>query len=98
MGAAWGPFGDYFFVGAGNDDKVYRYGFQNDSAWFVSSTSLAVDDQKTFISPTGLAVNSDGDKIFTVAYHPDRLPIECVYQFGDQETGISRTALHVRSR
>lgn len=67
MGAAWGPFGDYFFVGAGNDDKVYRYGFQNDSAWFVSSTSLAVDDQKTFISPTGLAVNSDGDKIFTVS-------------------------------
>lgn len=67
MGAAWGPFGDYFFVGAGNDDKVYRYGFHRDSAWFVSSISLAVDGQKTFTSPTGLTVNSEGDNIYTVS-------------------------------
>ncbi len=67
MGAAWGPFGDYFFVGAGNDDKIYRYGFQNDSGWFTSSIPLTNDEQKTFISPTGLTVNSEGDKIYAVS-------------------------------
>jgi YVTN family beta-propeller protein len=67
MGAAWGPFGDYFFVGAGNDDKVYRYGFHHDSAWFASSISLAIEDQKTLVSPTGVAVNSEGDKLYTVS-------------------------------
>ncbi|MFZ4622091.1 MAG: bifunctional YncE family protein/alkaline phosphatase family protein, partial [Bacteroidota bacterium] len=67
MGAVWGPFGDYFFVGAGNDDKVYRYGFQNDSGWFASSIQLTNDAQTTFISPTGLTIDSEGEKIYAVS-------------------------------
>jgi YVTN family beta-propeller protein len=67
MGAAWGPYGDYFFVTAGNDNKVYRYGFQNDSAWFLNSIKLAEEAPAAFVSPTGLAINSEGDKIYTVS-------------------------------
>ncbi len=66
MGAAWGPFGDYFFVTAGNDNKVYRYGFKNDSAWFLNSIKLAEEAPAAYVSPTGLAVNTEGNKIFAV--------------------------------
>ncbi|MFA5831841.1 MAG: bifunctional YncE family protein/alkaline phosphatase family protein [Bacteroidota bacterium] len=67
MGAAWGPYGDYFFVTAGNDNKVYRYGFHNDSAWYLNSIKLAEEAPAAFISPTGLAITSEGDKIYTVS-------------------------------
>ncbi len=67
MGAVWGPYGDYFFATGGNDNKVYRYGFEKDSAWFVSSIPLGKEAPAEFISPAGLTVNKEGDKIFTVS-------------------------------
>ena len=84
MGAAWGPYGDYFFVTAGNDNKVYRYGFQNDSAWFLNSIKLAEEAPAAFVSPTGLAINSEGDKIYTVSKMP-------VPQYPTLPDGIART-------
>ncbi len=67
MGAVWGPYGDYFFVTAGNDNKVYRYGFLKDSAWFISSLPLGQPAPAEFISPTGITINGEGKFIYCVA-------------------------------
>lgn len=67
MGAVWGSYGDYFFVTAGNDNKVYRYGFLKDSAWFISSLPLGQPAPAEFISPTGITINSEGKFVYCVA-------------------------------
>ncbi len=67
MGAVWGPYGDYFFVTAGNDNKVYRYGFAKDSAWFIASLALGKPFPEELISPTGISIDSVGKYIYAVA-------------------------------
>lgn len=67
MGSVWGPYNDYFFVTAGNDNKVYRYGVENDSAWFINSIPLGKPAPEEFISPSGITINSEGNTIFTVS-------------------------------
>lgn len=67
MGAVWSRLGDYFFVTGGNDNKVYRYGFEKDSAWFLNSIALGKEAPAEFISPTGISINSETDKIYAVS-------------------------------
>jgi YVTN family beta-propeller protein len=67
MGSVWGPYNDYFFVTAGNDNKVYRYGFANDSAWFLSSIILGKPAPEEYVSPAGVDINSEGKTIYTVS-------------------------------
>lgn len=66
-GAAWSALGDYFFVAGGNDNTVYRYGFHNDSAWFLSSIKLGKPAPEEFISPVGIAINQEGSQIYAVS-------------------------------
>ncbi len=71
MGAVWGPYGDYFFVTAGNDNKVYRYGFAKDSAWFIASLPIGKPFPEELVSPTGIAIDNEGKFIYLVArMHP----------------------------
>jgi YVTN family beta-propeller protein len=67
MGSVWGPYNDYFFVTAGNDNKVYRYGFVKDSAWFINSIMLGKPAPEEFISPAGVEINADGGTLYTVS-------------------------------
>ena len=67
MGSVWGPYGDYFFVTAGNDNKVYRYGFSSDSAWFLNSIILGKPAPEENISPAGLVINSEGSTIYAAS-------------------------------
>jgi YVTN family beta-propeller protein len=67
MGAVWGPYGDYFFVTAGNDNKVYRYGYAKDSAWFIASLPIGKPFPEELISPTGITIDHEGKFIYTVA-------------------------------
>lgn len=67
MGAVWGPYGDYFFVTAGNDNKVYRYGFAQDSAWFLNSIMLGKPAPEEYVSPTGLDIGNDGGTIYAAS-------------------------------
>lgn len=67
LGGIWGPYGDYLFISGGNDDKIYRFGVSGDSAWFLHSTELKLDDQQTFISPTGLSISADGDRLYAAS-------------------------------
>ncbi len=67
MGAVWGPYGDYFFVTAGNDNKVYRYGFTKDSAWFIASLPIGKPFPEELVSPTGIAIDNQGKFMYAVA-------------------------------
>lgn len=65
-GAKWSPLGDYFFVSGANDNRIYRYGFEKDSAWFINSIYLGKPAPEEYISPAGLDVNNEGSEIYVV--------------------------------
>ncbi len=88
MGSVWGPYNDYFFVTGGNDNKVYRYGFKNDSAWFINSILLGKPAPEEFVSPTGIDITPDGDVIFTVSRMSNML-----FKLNAYENTIERTLL-----
>jgi len=66
-GVVWGPYGDYFFVTAGNDNKVYRYGFAKDSAWFIASIVLGKPFPEEIIAPTGITIDGEGKYLYVTA-------------------------------
>ncbi len=73
MGVRWNSIGDYFFVTAGNDNAVYRYGFEKDSAWFINSIKLGKPYPEQDISPTGVDVNEEGSLLFVATKKSNQL-------------------------
>lgn len=77
LGLAFSPDGQTLYASGGNEDVVYRYAWRDKQATLLDSIALAQKDPKKDGTrfPAGLALSSDGKKLYVAENLADSLAV-----------------------